>query len=102
MSRYAVDHSTALKSETMVRADWNFNKVVGVISRPGETIMYQAPDDPAPHPMYVDAEGRNLPVDATTLQIMVNEDGHVVDRNGNYVPSYELQGQYSKVHEDDV
>lgn len=96
-----VNNSTTLKSTTRVRADWNYNRVVASITRPGDVIMHKAPDDPVAHPMYVDAEGRSLPVDSTTLQIMVNASGHVVDKNGNYVPSYERPG-FGLVHEDDV
>lgn len=102
MSRYDVERATALKSETRVKADWNLNEAVGVISRPGETIYYQAPTDRASHPQYVDAEGRILPVNPQTLQIMTNSNGHVVDVNGNLVPGYEFKGVSSQVHEDDV
>lgn len=100
MSKYDVDSVAALKSETRVRAEWNYNKTVGVMSRPGQVLMYKAPSDPTLHMQYVDAEGRNLPVNPTTLQVMVNNDGHLIDINGNYVPTYEHTG--NRVHEDDV
>lgn len=103
MSKRDVQYSSTLKTETRVRADWNFNKTVGVMSRPGEVIYYKAPYDPAAHPMYVDAEGRNLPVNPQTLQIMTNANNHVVDINGFTVPRYEgLRGSEGLVHEDDV
>lgn len=70
------------------------------MTQPRTVLFYQAPSDPSEHPMYVDAEGRNVPVSPTTLQPMSNASGQVVDADGALVPAYDGTG--GGVHIDDV
>lgn len=84
------DNATTLATENRVRLEANYNKTIYGMHKPRDIIFYKAPGDPSEHPMYVDAEGRNVPVDPNTLQPMTNEIGRIVDINGVEVPQYEL------------
>ena len=94
------NNHTTLQTETRVRLEANYNRTIFGMSRPGEVLYYRAPSDPAEHPMYVDSEGRIVPVSPTTLQPMTNANGNLVDKNGVLLPVGEVSGILP--HIDDV
>lgn len=89
-----------LQTESRVFLEANYNRTIYGMTKPGEPLFYKAPDDSDEHPMYVDSEGRNVPVSPETLQPMANENGNLVDKNGVLLPKYDKLGHYA--HLDDV
>jgi hypothetical protein len=92
--------ATTIRSDRRLRAEWNYNRFAGLGDKTGDVIMYKSPSDSAEHPLYVDAEGRMVPVDPVSLLPMYNGSGHVVDKNGVTVPKYVRTN--GAVHIDDV
>lgn len=98
--KHLYNTTTTLQTESKVRIEANYNRTIHGMTKPGTVLYYKAPDDPAEHPMYVDAEGRNVPVSPTTLQPMTNSSGNLVDKNGVLLPVGDISG--IQPHIDDV
>ena len=98
--KHLYNTTTTLQTESKVRIEANYNRTIHGMTKPGEVLYYKAPDDPAEHPMYVDADGRNVPVSPTTLQPMTNAAGNLVDKNGVLLPVGDISG--IQPHIDDV
>lgn len=98
--KHFYNSSTTLQTDTSVGIEANYNRTIFGMTKTGDILYYKAPSDPAEHPMYVDSEGRNMPVDPTTLQPMYDSNGNVVDVNGNLVPKGDVNGILP--HRDDI
>lgn len=83
--KHIYNNNSVLQTETQAHLEVNYNRSIFGMTKPGDPLFYKAPQDPAERPLYVDSEGRPVPVSPTTLQPMTNANGNIVDRNGNLI-----------------